>query len=108
MQWTQLLCHLLEPQDAVSLPRFTVFPGSDADVVGHPSELRVEAGLPESTRTALGAGGARRSSPATPTADQLVGWRDLQPSPSGSPDTFAHTVDALTPYVTGNTVSVGN
>jgi gamma-glutamyltranspeptidase / glutathione hydrolase len=52
VQWNmQLVSHLvdhgLDPQTAVSAPRFTVFPGSDADAVGQPSQLRCEARLGE-------------------------------------------------------------
>ena len=52
VQWNmQLMSHLLDhgldPAEAVSAPRFTVFPGSDADVIGKPAELRVEATISE-------------------------------------------------------------
>lgn len=58
VQWNmQLLSHLLDhgldPQEAVAAPRFTVFPGSDADVVGLPDELRVETTIAEPIRDAL-------------------------------------------------------
>lgn len=54
VQWNmQLLYHLidhgLDPQEAVSAPRFTVFPGSDADTIGHDPELRCESRIPDST-----------------------------------------------------------
>ncbi|MET0524817.1 MAG: gamma-glutamyltransferase [Nocardioides sp.] len=72
VQWNvQVLSHLLDhgddPQRAVSLPRFTVFPGSDADVVGKPSELRCEEGISEATLTGLTERGhrARRVPPQT-------------------------------------------
>ncbi|MFB4310492.1 gamma-glutamyltransferase [Actinomadura sp. GTD37] len=50
VQWnTQLISHLLDhghdPAAAVAAPRFTVHPGSDADVLGHAPELRVESRL---------------------------------------------------------------
>lgn len=58
VQWNmQVLSHLVDhgtdPQEAVSLPRFSVFPGSDADVVGQPEELRCEEGLPAATLDGL-------------------------------------------------------
>jgi gamma-glutamyltranspeptidase / glutathione hydrolase len=64
VQWNmQLISHLLDhgldPQGAVSAPRFTLFPGSDADVIGKPAELRVEATVSVDTREALSARGHR-------------------------------------------------
>ncbi|HIZ97033.1 MAG TPA: gamma-glutamyltransferase [Candidatus Janibacter merdipullorum] len=64
VQWNmQVLSHLvdhgLDPQSAVSLPRLTVFPGSDADVIDEPSEVRVEEGLPRATLEALRKDGHR-------------------------------------------------
>lgn len=58
VQWNmQLLSHLLDhgldPAEAVAAPRFTVFPGSDSDVLGAEAELRVEDTLPEPVRAAL-------------------------------------------------------
>lgn len=54
VQWNmQILSHLidhdLDPQEAVSAPRFTVYPGSDADAIGASEELRCEARLSEET-----------------------------------------------------------
>jgi gamma-glutamyltranspeptidase / glutathione hydrolase len=64
VQWNmQLLSHLvdhgLDPAEAVSAPRFTVFPGSDADVIGKPAELRVEATISKATRDELSSLGHR-------------------------------------------------
>ncbi|TRW81734.1 gamma-glutamyltransferase [Mycolicibacterium sp. 018/SC-01/001] len=64
VQWNmQMLSHLLDhgldPAEAVSAPRFTVFPGSDADVVGAQPELRVERSLPSGVREALTTAGHR-------------------------------------------------
>jgi gamma-glutamyltranspeptidase/glutathione hydrolase len=58
VQWNmQLISHLLDhgldPAEAVAAPRFTVFPGSDADVVGRPAELRCESRVPEGVRGEL-------------------------------------------------------
>ncbi|WP_063126801.1 gamma-glutamyltransferase family protein [Nocardia fusca] len=58
VQWNMqlisyLLDHELDPAAAVAAPRFTVFPGSDADVVGAPAELRCESRIPEGTRAEL-------------------------------------------------------
>jgi gamma-glutamyltranspeptidase/glutathione hydrolase len=69
VQWNmQVLSHLVDhgddPQRAVSLPRFTVFPGSDADVIGQPPELRCEEGLaPETLATLTGWGHTVREVP---------------------------------------------
>jgi gamma-glutamyltranspeptidase/glutathione hydrolase len=62
VQWnTQFLSHLLDhgldPQAAVDAPRFTVHPGSDADVLGHPEELRCETRLGGGVLDALRARG---------------------------------------------------
>ena len=62
VQWNmQVLSHLtdhgLDPQEAVSLPRLTVFPGSDADVVGSPAEVRLEEGMPTDAVAHLRRGG---------------------------------------------------
>jgi gamma-glutamyltranspeptidase / glutathione hydrolase len=62
VQWNmQLLSHLVDhglgPHEAVSAPRFTVFPGSDAHVIGEPDELRLEATTSESIRDELRARG---------------------------------------------------
>ncbi|GII92330.1 gamma-glutamyltransferase [Sinosporangium siamense] len=50
VQWNmQLLSHLIDhganPAEAVGAPRFTVFPGSDADVLARAPELRCESRL---------------------------------------------------------------
>ncbi|WP_216858086.1 gamma-glutamyltransferase family protein [Actinomadura verrucosospora] len=62
VQWNmQLLSHLLDhghdPATAVAAPRFTVHPGSDADVLGTPPELRVESRLGAARIEALRASG---------------------------------------------------
>lgn len=64
VQWNmQLLSHLLDhgldPQQAVEAPRFTVFPGSDADTLGRAPALRIEARVPEEIRRSLEAMGHR-------------------------------------------------
>lgn len=64
VQWNmQVISHLvdhgLDPQDAVSMPRLTVFPGSDADVIGQDDEVRIEEGLPTETLEALRTAGHR-------------------------------------------------
>lgn len=48
VQWnmqiiSHLLDHGLDAQEAVSAPRFTVYPGSDADTIGAHPELRLES-----------------------------------------------------------------
>jgi len=58
VQWNmQVISHLLDhgddPQRAVSLPRVTVFPGSDADTIGRAPIIRCEAGIDEDTLTTL-------------------------------------------------------
>jgi gamma-glutamyltranspeptidase/glutathione hydrolase len=59
----QLLSHLvdhgLDPAEAVSAPRFTVYPGSDANTIGAPDELICEARLGEPVLAALDAAGHR-------------------------------------------------
>jgi gamma-glutamyltranspeptidase / glutathione hydrolase len=42
---SHLVDHAEDPQRAVSLPRVTVFPGSDANTLGSPPTLRCEEGL---------------------------------------------------------------
>lgn len=64
VQWNmQLISHLLDhgrdAAQAVTASRFTVFPGSDADVIGAPDELRVEPSLPGAVRDELAALGHR-------------------------------------------------
>ena len=54
VQWNmQLISHLidhdLDPQQAVDAPRFSVFPGSDADTLGQTEELRCESRIPQLT-----------------------------------------------------------
>jgi len=62
VQWNvQLISHLLDRglslQAAVEAPRFTVWPGSDADVVGSPPELRCESRIGPQAIEALRARG---------------------------------------------------
>ena len=62
VQWNvQLISHLLDHglslQAAIEAPRFTVWPGSDADVVGSPPELRCESRLGAATLDGLRARG---------------------------------------------------
>ncbi|MGJ6126155.1 gamma-glutamyltransferase [Mycolicibacterium sp. Y3] len=64
VQWNmQLISHVLDhgrnPAEAVAAPRFTVFPGSDADIIGAPEELRLEPGVPAGVRDQLSALGHR-------------------------------------------------
>ena len=56
---SHLLDHGLDPAEAVSAPRFTVFPGSDADVVGATEELRIEDTVPDAVRSQLASWGHR-------------------------------------------------
>jgi gamma-glutamyltranspeptidase/glutathione hydrolase len=58
VQWnTQVISHLvdggLDPQAAVTAPRFTVHPGSDADALGAPETLQCETRLGPATLAAL-------------------------------------------------------
>jgi gamma-glutamyltranspeptidase/glutathione hydrolase len=62
VQWNmQVISHLVDhgssPQQAVALPRVTVFPGSDANVLGRQPELRCEPGLADETLESLRARG---------------------------------------------------
>jgi gamma-glutamyltranspeptidase/glutathione hydrolase len=58
VQWNmQVISHLVDhgdgPQRAVSLPRVSVVPGSDAHTLGATPELRCEEGVPEGTLARL-------------------------------------------------------
>ncbi|HET7357939.1 MAG TPA: gamma-glutamyltransferase [Nocardioidaceae bacterium] len=58
VQWNmQVISHLVDhhddPQRAVSLPRVTTWPGSDADAIGSRPVLRCEEGVPEATLQVL-------------------------------------------------------
>jgi gamma-glutamyltranspeptidase/glutathione hydrolase len=58
VQWNmQVISHLVDhgddPQRAVSLPRTTAWPGSDADTIGDRAVLRCEEGIPDTTLNAL-------------------------------------------------------
>lgn len=64
VQWNmQLLSHLvdhgLDPAETVAAPRFTVYPGSDANTVGAADELICESRLGEPVLAALDAAGHR-------------------------------------------------
>ena len=64
VQWNmQLLSHLtdhgLDPQQAVSAPRFSVYPGSDSDTIGKPDELICECRLGKPTIETLSRRGHR-------------------------------------------------
>lgn len=74
VQWNmQVISHLLDhgndPQEAVSLPRFTVFPGADSNVLGQPEQLRCEPGLSGETLDGLRALGHN----VTPVPAQVGG-----------------------------------
>lgn len=94
VQWNMhLLSHVadhgLDPQQAVEAPRFTVFPGSDADVIGSMPKLICESRLGPETITALearghtvavvepyAAGGGAQMIVRDPTTGALVGGSD--------------------------------
>lgn len=64
VQWNvQVLSHLvdhdLDPQEAVSAPRFHIFPGSDANALGEPDELICESRLGAPVLDELAAAGER-------------------------------------------------
>ena len=64
VQWNvQVLSHLvdhdMDPQEAVSAPRFHVFPGSDANAIGEPDELICESRLGAPVLAELAAAGHR-------------------------------------------------
>lgn len=64
VQWNmQVVSHLVDhgddPQRAVSLPRVSVYPGSDANALGDAAELRCEEGIPEETLARLEGWGHR-------------------------------------------------
>jgi gamma-glutamyltranspeptidase/glutathione hydrolase len=64
VQWNmQVISHLVDhgddPQRAVSLPRVSVHPGSDAHTLGDAAEVRCEEGIPEHTLARLESWGHR-------------------------------------------------